>query len=96
MKSNRGLMPVCAVILAMAVLLCGCGEKAAAGKGETASGKEADSGEAQKQKVQLVICTPPLLYGKLGGENAENAAYTDFLTFAAEKFAAQYTEADVE
>lgn len=96
MKSNRGLMPVCAVILAMAVLLCGCGEKAAAVKGETASGKEADSGEAQKQKVQLVICTPPLLYGKLGGENAENAAYTDFLTFAAEKFAAQYTEADVE
>lgn len=100
MKSNRKLNRGCAVILAMAVLLCGCGAKTAPENVQTAAEKDmaqdAGGGNPRKQKVQLVISTPPLLYGKLGGENAEDAAYTDFLVYAAEKFAAQYTEADVE
>ena len=63
-----------------------------------ASGCSANTTKQEKtrEKVKLVISTPPLLYGKLGGESADNAAYTDFLTYAAEKFAGQYKKADVE
>lgn len=90
MAKNKKAFKLCTAILLMTLLLSGCA-------GKTPQGQEKTAGtDADKEKVQLLICTPPLLYGKLGGESVENSAYTDFLEYAAAKFAAQYTEADIE
>lgn len=88
MESKKRVCRLWAVVLAMALLISGCGG--------SSSSKDEDKSSKSKEKIKLVISTPPLIYGKLGGENAESAAYTDFLDYAAEKFAAQYTEAEVE
>lgn len=83
MKKRHGIIKVCIGLLSIALCVTGC---------SNSSTKKQET----KEKVKLIICTPPLLYGKLGGQSAETASYTDFITYAAEKFAAQYTEADVE
>ena len=91
MKSSRKFYSQLALVLIMTVLISGC-----AGNSRSGESSKKDTKKASKEKVELIISTPPLLYGKLGGENAENSAYTDFLEYAAQKFAAQYTEAEVE
>lgn len=53
-------------------------------------------GKAVKKKVELIAATPPLIYGELGRGDLATSAYTDFLEYAAEKFSAQYEEADVQ
>ena len=57
------------------------------------SGKNAE--DAEKEKIELIVSTPPLLYGKLGRDTMETAAYTDFLEYAAELFLEQYGRDDV-
>lgn len=81
MKSRKMFFKLCTVILSFAMIASGC---------------SGNNTKKTKEKVKLVIYTPPLLYGRHGGGNADTGAYTDFLEYAAKSFAAQYTEADVE
>lgn len=77
---KKRMIKLCVSMLSMALLATGCSSNPV----------------SKKEKVKLIISTPPLVYGRLGGESAESASYTDFIQYASEKFASQYTEADVE
>lgn len=96
MKNNGKLVTFCAAFLSVALILGGCAGIAPSDNTEKDLKEDTQRADSSREKVKLVICTPPLLYGKLGGENAESSAYTDFLEYAAEKFVAQYSEAEVE
>lgn len=74
-------------LTAAALLVLGCGSGC--------SPKQSAENKVEREKVELVAATPPLIYGELGKGELETSAYTDFLEYAAPKFAAQYEEADV-